>query len=61
MPFFTRHDDDFAYGSRALERADCVSDHGSPAITANNLSNPMRWLLPPATRIAESTLKGVRG
>ena len=27
MPFFTRHDYDFAYGSRALERADCVSDH----------------------------------
>src|SRR6266550_6995646 len=32
---------------------------GSPAITANNLSNPMRWLLPPATRIAESTVKRV--
>jgi hypothetical protein len=27
MSFFTRHDYDFAYRSRALERADCVSDH----------------------------------
>jgi len=27
MPFFTPHDDDFAYGLRVLERADCVSDH----------------------------------
>src|SRR6476660_5977850 len=27
---------------------------GSSAITANNLSNPMRWLLPPATMMAES-------
>jgi hypothetical protein len=26
---------------------------------ANNLSNPMRWLLPPATMMAESTVKGV--
>src|SRR5207245_8400376 len=26
----------------------------SPAITANNLSNPMRWLLPPATMRALS-------
>jgi hypothetical protein len=27
MPFFTRHDYDFAYGSRAFERADWMSDH----------------------------------
>src|SRR5262245_17565043 len=27
MPLFTRDDDDFAYGLRALKRADCVSDH----------------------------------
>jgi hypothetical protein len=27
MPVFTRHDYDFVYGSRALERADWVSDH----------------------------------
>src|SRR5262245_21862479 len=27
MPLLTRHDDDFAYRSRALERADCVSDY----------------------------------
>jgi hypothetical protein len=27
MPFFTRHDYDFGYRSRALERADCMSDH----------------------------------
>jgi hypothetical protein len=27
---------------------------GSPAIAANNLSNPMRWLLPPATMMALS-------
>ena len=27
MPFFTRNDDDVAYGLRALERADCVSDN----------------------------------
>ena len=27
MPVFTRHDYDFVYGSRVLERADWVSDH----------------------------------
>jgi hypothetical protein len=27
MPLFTPHDYDFAYGSRELKRADCVSDH----------------------------------
>src|SRR6478735_2108370 len=27
MPLFTRHDYDFANGSRALKRADCVGDH----------------------------------
>jgi hypothetical protein len=27
MPLFTRHDYDFAYGNRALKRADRVSDH----------------------------------
>ena len=27
MPFFSRHDYDFAGGRRVLERTDCVSDH----------------------------------
>jgi hypothetical protein len=27
MPLFTCHNDDFAYRSRAVERADCVSDY----------------------------------
>jgi hypothetical protein len=30
MPLFTRDYDDFAYGLRAVERADCVSDHWFP-------------------------------
>jgi hypothetical protein len=28
MPLFARNNDDFAYGLRAFERADCMSNHG---------------------------------
>jgi hypothetical protein len=46
MPLFTRHNDDFAYRSRALERADCVSDYwfagncGKQFIESHSLATP---------------------